>query len=82
LPATWWIIYLRDLARFVVPADERDTVRISHFQRKKKQKCLDGIEATIDEVAHEEIIRIRNVSTNLEKLLQVVELAMDVSTNL
>ena len=47
---------------------------------KEKQKGLYAIEAPVHKVAHEEVVGLRAVSTVLEELQQVVELAMDVAT--
>ena len=69
---------LRDLARLVVAPDERDAVRVAHLEREQQQERLDAVEAAVDKVAHEEVVRVGHVAAHLEQLLQVVELAVDV----
>merc|ERR1719188_2477585 len=43
-------------------------------------ECLHTVEAAIDEVAHEQIIRVRAVPAHLKQLHEVVELPMYVAT--
>ena len=44
-------IHLRNLARLVVSADERDAIRVSHFEREQQQEGLDAVEPAVDEIA-------------------------------
>lgn len=44
-------VHLRDLSRLVVPADERDAIWISHFERQEEQEGFDAVEATVHEVS-------------------------------
>lgn len=46
-------IYLGDLARFVITADESDSIWITDFEEKKKEERLNGVETAVDEVACE-----------------------------
>ena len=41
---------LCDLARFVVAADERDPLRVSHLEREEEQESLNAVESTIHKV--------------------------------
>ena len=54
----------------------------AYFECEEKEECLDRVEPSVDEVAHEEVVRVRNISANFEQLLEVVELAVDVAANL
>ena len=65
-------IDLCDLARFVVAAQDGDPVAIAHLERHEQGDCLDRVVATIDVVAHEEVVGIRRVSSYPEKLREVV----------
>ena len=73
---------LGDLPRLVVAADERHALRVAHLEREQQQEGLDRIKAAVDKVAHEEVVRLGHVATDLEELLQVVELAVDVAADL
>ena len=73
---------LRDLARLVVAPDERDAVRISHFEGKQKQEGLDAVESPVDKVAHEEVVCVGHVAAHFEQLLEVVKLSVNVSAYL
>ena len=44
-------------------------------------ECFNRVVATINEVAHEDIASIRNLSSFFEELEQVMELTMDVTAN-
>ena len=56
-------------------------MRISHFETYQQGYSFHRIVASIDIIAQKEIIRVRNIASNAEKLDQVMELAMHVSTN-
>jgi hypothetical protein len=45
-------IYGRDLPRFVVAADECDSVGVSYFKAEKKKERLERVEAAVNEVAY------------------------------
>ena len=51
-------IHLRDLPRFVIPAEDRDAVPITQLQRDEESHGFDGVVPSIDVVAHEEVVRI------------------------
>jgi len=72
---------LRDLARFVVAADERDAVRVADFEREEEKERFDAVEAAVDEVAQEEVVGLWHVAADAEQLLEVVELAVDVAAD-
>lgn len=44
-------VHLGDLPRLVVPADERDAIWISHFERQEEEEGFDAVEATIHEIS-------------------------------
>ena len=73
---------LRDLARLVVAADERDAVGVADLERQQEQEGLHAVEAPVDEVAHEEVVGVRHVAAHFEQLLEVVELSVNVPTYL
>jgi hypothetical protein len=53
-----------------------------YFQGKEEEEGFYWAVATIYEVSHEEVIGIWAFSTYLEELHKVVELTVDISTNL
>ena len=75
-------IDLRDLSTFVVASDERDAVRVSDFEGEQQQEGLHRVEATVHEVPHEEVVGLGALATHFKQLDQVVELPVDVPTNL
>ena len=54
----------------------------AYFECEEKKECLDWVETAVDEVAHEEVVRVGNIAAHFEQLLEVVELAVDVAANL
>ena len=72
---------LSDLARLVVAPDERDAVRVAHFEREQQQEGLHRVEAAVDEVAQEQVVGLGHVAAHAEQLLQVVELAVYVAAD-
>lgn len=73
---------LSDLSAFVVAPDEGDTLGVPHFEGDEEQEGLDRVGSSVNEVAHEQVICVWTLATHLEQLLEVVELAVDVSANL
>ena len=69
------------LAGFVVTAKHCYAGRVTDFECDKDEECLEGVKATIDVIAHEEIVCLGRVATNKEELTEVVELTVDVSDN-
>ena len=65
----------------MVSSKDRDSVWISYLQCDEKSHCLNRVITSIHVVAHEEIVVIRQLTSDLEEFLQVIELTMDVSTN-
>ncbi len=74
-------VHLRDLARLVVAAYQRDAVRIAHLERKQQQERLHRVEAAVDEIAQEEVIGLGTHAAVLEELHEVEELAVDVAAD-
>lgn len=65
----------------MIATNERDPVRIANFQAKKQQKRLERVEAAVDEIAHEEVICVWYVAAHAKELHQVMELAVNVTTD-
>ena len=65
-------VHLRDLSRFVIPAEDRDAVPITQLQRDEEGYGFDGVVTPVDVVAHEEVVRIGRVPADTEELGEVV----------
>ena len=74
-------IDLRDLSALVVASQDRDSVLEAHFQADQQRHSLYAIVASIDVIAHEQVVRIRWASTDLKQLHKVVELSMHVTAD-
>lgn len=75
-------VHLRDLPRLVVPSDQGNAIGIADFVCEKKKERFYRVETSVDEVAHEEVVRVRTEPSDLEKLHHIPELAMDVTAYL
>ena len=61
-------IDLRYLPRLMIASNKRNVRRVPNLESKEEKKCLDTVKATIDKIAHEEVIRARAIIANPEKL--------------
>ena len=52
----------------MIASDQRNAFWIPDFESEQQKECFYWIEAAINEVAHEEIICIWAVASNLEQL--------------
>ena len=75
-------VHLRDLARFVIASDQGDILRVPNFECEQQEECLHRVEASVDKVAHEQIVGSGAVVAHPEQLHQVVELPVNISTDL
>ena len=74
-------VHLGDLARLVVASQDRDSVWEADLERDEQGDCLDTIIAAVDVITHEQIVRCRRLTTDLEEFKQIVELAVDVAAD-
>lgn len=51
-------IHLRDLPRFVVPAQDGHPIAVAQFEGDEEGNGLDGVISSVDVVAHEEVVRV------------------------
>lgn len=63
----------------MVPADQGDAIGIAHFQAEEQEEGFERVEATVDKVAHEQVVCVRDVAAHAKQFHQVVELAVDVA---
>mmetsp|Transcript_39431 Transcript_39431/g.127608 ORF Transcript_39431/g.127608 Transcript_39431/m.127608 type:complete len:282 (-) Transcript_39431:86-931(-) len=68
-------VHLRDLPRLVVAPQQRDPVRPAGLEQQQQRHRLDRVVAAVDEIAHEDVARLRAGASAVEQLQQVVELA-------
>ena len=66
----------------MVATDQSDALGIANLERNEQQEGLDRVRAAINEVTHEQVVGVRALAADLEQFLQVIELAMDVTTDL
>ena len=56
------------VAGLVVSADESDALWVAYFERQEKQESLNRVEAAIDKVSQEYVVRLRALTTDAEEL--------------
>lgn len=74
-------IHLCDLSALVIASEDGDSILITHLKGDEKSHRLNTVVATIDVVTHEEVVRVGWLTSDLEKLSQVVELTMDITAD-
>lgn len=74
-------VHLRNLATFVVSAQNGDSVAVAHLEADEQRDGLDGVVATIYVISHEEVVGIRRLAANSEQLDQVIPLAMNIAAD-
>lgn len=67
----------REAARLVRAAQQIDVVGVLHRERKEEADSGDVAVAVVDEVAEEEVRRVRDSAADIEELVDVVELRVD-----
>ena len=65
----------------MVTAENGDSVGEAHLESDKKGDSLNTIITTVDVIAHEEIVGVGRLTTNLEEFAKIVELTVDVTAN-
>jgi hypothetical protein len=72
---------LCDLPRLMIASENGHSVLKSHFQRHQERHCLNRVVASINVVAHKEIVCLWDSTADSEELHQVQKLAVDVATD-
>ena len=74
-------LHLCDLSALVIASEDGDSILITHLKGDEKSHRLNTVVATINVVAHEEVVRVGWLTSDLEKLAQVVELTVDITAD-
>ena len=75
-------IHLTDLTTLVIPTKQGDTLRISNFQSQQQQTCLNTVVTSINIISHEDVIDARTDASHAEELAEVIELPVNITTDL
>jgi len=70
-----------DLSGFVITSEEGDVSWILHLKTEKKLESFDRVESSVNEISHEDVFGIGNLTTFVENLKKIMELSMDISTD-
>ena len=74
-------INLGDLPRLVVTPEDGHSISVTEFQGDEQGDGLDRVVASVDVVAHEEVVGVGGVASDAEELGEVVELSMNITTD-
>ena len=62
---------MREVSSDIVRQISSDVMRKvssdDHLEGEEEEKRLDAVEASVDEVSHEQVIGVRHISANLDK---------------
>mmetsp|Transcript_7045 Transcript_7045/g.18173 ORF Transcript_7045/g.18173 Transcript_7045/m.18173 type:complete len:311 (+) Transcript_7045:154-1086(+) len=72
-------VNLRDLPRLVVPPYQKYPVRVPHLECQEQEKGFHRVQAPVDEVTHEQVVRARAVAAHFEELQHVEKLPVNVA---
>ena len=53
-----------------------------YLECEKKKKSFNRVETTVNKITEEKIISCRNVTSDFEQFFQIIELPMNITTNL
>ena len=72
---------MSNLSGLVVTSEDRDSILKAYLEGYEESDGLDRVVPSVNVIAHEEVVCVGGLSTNLEQLAQVVELAVDITAN-
>ena len=70
-----------DATRLMVTSEESDAVGPLELQAEKELEGLHGVVSTVDEITHEDVARVGDLSTFFKQLQKIVELTMNVTAD-
>ena len=65
----------------MVASQESDSVIEAHLVGNEQSHSLNAVIPAIDVIAHKEVVRVGRLASNVKKLTQIVELAMNITAN-
>jgi len=74
-------IDLSNLLGLVVTSQDGDSVWISDLEGYQESDGLNRVVASVNVVAHEQVVVVWQLTSNFEKFFQIVELSMDVTAD-
>ena len=65
----------------MVATKNGDSVSEAHFESNKQSDSLYTVVAAIDVITHEKVVCVRRLTSDFEKLAQVMELTVNITTD-
>ncbi len=66
----------------MIATNQCNAIRVAYFESQQQQKSFDRIKTTVYKITHEQIVGVRAIVTHFEQFFQIIELTMNVTTNL
>lgn len=70
-----------DLPGLVVASKQGDVGWILQLEAQQELECLNGVEPSVDEISHEDVSGVGDLTALIEKFQKIVELTMDISAD-
>jgi hypothetical protein len=74
-------IYGSDLSGLMVTSEEGDVRWVLEFEAQKELEGLYRVESSVYEISHENVARVWDFTTFIEKFQKIMELAVDITTD-
>jgi hypothetical protein len=75
-------VHLGDLARLVVASEQSNVGGKAGFQQHEKGEDFQGVVPAVYKIAHEDVVGLRDGTSCVKELQEVMKLAMDVAADL
>ena len=66
----------------MITTDQRDAVRVAHFQCQQQKEGFHRVVPTVDKVTQKKIVFVGTLATDFKEFYEIIKLPMDVSANL
>ena len=74
-------VNLSDLPTFVISSNQMDSIWVTDFESEEEKESFDAIKSSVHEISHEEVVGLGTLSAHFEQLHQIIELAMNITTD-
>lgn len=74
-------VILSNASGFMVTPEDSESLFVAYLDAEQQTHCFEGIVATVDIIAEEEVVAVGDVSTDPEEFHEIVELPVDVSAD-
>ena len=69
----------RYLPRLMIAPNKGHPIGVSNFETEEEEKGFERVKATVDKVAHEEVVCVWYISSHTEQLHEIMKLPMNIA---